>query len=67
MTARKALGALLVCVAMVSLGVGIHMFAPTLNGLKVSGLPLGYWMAAQGGPIVLAIVFAAWRSRKSTT
>jgi putative solute:sodium symporter small subunit len=67
MTARKALGAFLVCVVMVSLGVGIHIFAPTLNGLKVSGLPSGYWMAAQGGPIMLALVFASWLSRKSST
>jgi putative solute:sodium symporter small subunit len=36
----------------------IHMFAPTLNGTKVAGFPLGYYMAAQGSLIVfVAILF----------
>ena len=30
----------------------IHMFAPTLNGIKFLGFPLGFYMAAQGSLIV---------------
>lgn len=30
----------------------IHMFATGLNGIKVMGFPLGFYMAAQGSLIV---------------
>jgi putative solute:sodium symporter small subunit len=35
-------------------GVLLHVSAPTLNGLKLIGLPAGYWLAAQGAPLILA-------------
>lgn len=30
----------------------IHMFAPALNGIRILGFPLGFYMAAQGSLIV---------------
>ena len=50
--------------AWVVFGVGMHAFAPTLNGIKVWGLPLGYWVAAQGAPLLLAGL-AVWLSPRS--
>ena len=40
-------------------GLAVHVFAPTLNGLKLSGLPAGYWLAAQGAPLLLGAL-AIW-------
>ena len=57
---------LCVCSVFLVLGVGIHVFAPTLNGLKMFGLPAGYAIAAQGGPLLLAVLFVMWRSRKAS-
>jgi putative solute:sodium symporter small subunit len=33
----------------------IHMFSPTLNGIKILGFPLGFYMAAQGSLIVFVV------------
>ena len=33
-------------------GFIVHMFAPALNGIKILGFPLGFYMAAQGSLIV---------------
>ncbi len=41
-------------------GIGLHLAAPTLNGLKWSGLLGGYWLAAQGGPLLL-LALLVWR------
>ena len=30
----------------------IHMFSPSLNGIKIMGFPLGFYMAAQGSLII---------------
>ena len=30
----------------------IHMFSPVLNGVKIAGFPMGFYMAAQGSLIV---------------
>jgi putative solute:sodium symporter small subunit len=36
----------------------IHMFAPSLNGIKFIGFPLGFYMAAQGSLIAfVAMLF----------
>jgi putative solute:sodium symporter small subunit len=40
----------------VGFGWLIHAAAPTLNGLKWGALPMGFWIAAQGGPLILAIL-----------
>jgi putative solute:sodium symporter small subunit len=37
-------------------GCLIHVAAPTLNGLKWGGLPLGFWLAAQGAPLMLGLI-----------
>jgi putative solute:sodium symporter small subunit len=34
----------------------IHMFAGSLNGIKVLGFPLGYYMAAQGSLIIFVLM-----------
>lgn len=39
-------------------GFIIHMFVGSLNGIKVMGFPLGFYMAAQGSLIVfVAMLF----------
>jgi putative solute:sodium symporter small subunit len=48
-------------------GVGLHAAAPTLNGLKLSGLPLGYWTSAQLGPLLLAALLIALSNRKAAS
>jgi putative solute:sodium symporter small subunit len=47
--------------AMCWLGIGclIHAAAPTLNGVKWGALPLGFWIAAQGAPLILGVL-ACW-------
>jgi putative solute:sodium symporter small subunit len=44
-------------------GLFVHAAAPTLNGLKLGGLPLGYWLAAQGAPILLLALGLLLRAR----
>lgn len=34
----------------------VHFFAPMLNGVKLLGFPLGYYMAAQGSLIAFVIL-----------
>ncbi len=33
----------------------IHMFALVLNGVKIAGFPMGFYMAAQGSLIVFVL------------
>ena len=54
----------LVCLLFFSVGVGLHVVTPTLNGLNMMGIPAGYWVSAQGGPVVLALLLGMLRSRK---
>ena len=49
---------LLMCLVWLVFGLGLPLLAPTLNGLKPGGLPLGYWYAAQGAPLLLLAVLA---------
>jgi len=37
-------------------GVAVHVLAPAANGVKIAGLPLGYEIAAQIGPLVIAFL-----------
>lgn len=53
---------LLVVVLFAVFGVGLHVLAPTINGIKLTGLPLGYWIAAQLGPLLLALL-VVWLSK----
>jgi putative solute:sodium symporter small subunit len=39
----------------------IHMFAPTLNTIRVFGFPLGFYMAAQGS-LIAFVVLCFWNS-----
>jgi putative solute:sodium symporter small subunit len=40
----------------------IHMFAGSLNGIKVFGFPVGYYMAAQGS-LVVFVLMLFWFAR----
>jgi len=37
-------------------GLGVHFFAPQLNGIKILGFPLGFYMAAQGSLIAFVVM-----------
>ena len=56
---RNARRVVMSCLLWTVLGLAMHVFAPTFNVLKLSGLPAGYWFAAQGAPLVLAAL-ANW-------
>jgi putative solute:sodium symporter small subunit len=56
--------AVLVVVLFAIFGIGLHALASTFNGIKLAGLPLGYWLAAQFGPVVLALLLAWISARK---
>lgn len=43
-------------------GFGVHLFAPSLNGIRVFGFPLGFYMAAQGS-LVVFVVGLFWFAR----
>ena len=58
---------LLVVVLVAVFGIGLHLLAPTFNGIKLSGLPLGYWIAAQLGPLMLAVLLVRLSNRKAPT
>ena len=34
---------------------GVHLFAPSLNKIKIIGFPLGFYMAAQGSLIAFVV------------
>jgi len=36
-------------------GFAIHIFAPSLNAIRILGFPLGFYMAAQGSLIVFVV------------
>lgn len=36
-------------------GFVVHLFAPSLNGIRVLGFPLGFYIAAQGSLIVFVV------------
>lgn len=37
-------------------GFAIHVFAPSLNGIRVLGFPLGFYMAAQGSLVAFMLM-----------
>lgn len=64
MLTRKMAVAVVLSWAM--LGLAMHAFAPTFNGLKPGGVPLGYWLSAQGAPLLMGLLLlwlAAARGR----
>lgn len=36
-------------------GFVVHLFAPSLNTIRVMGFPLGFWFAAQGSLIAFVV------------
>jgi putative solute:sodium symporter small subunit len=40
---------------------GVHLFAPSLNKIKVIGFPLGFYMAAQGS-LIAFVALCFWNS-----
>jgi putative solute:sodium symporter small subunit len=36
-------------------GFAVHLFAPSLNGVRFLGFPLGFYMAAQGSLIIFVV------------
>lgn len=41
----------------------IHMFAPSLNAIRILGFPLGFYFAAQGS-LIAFVVMIFWYARK---
>jgi putative solute:sodium symporter small subunit len=41
----------------------IHMFAPSLNDIRIIGFPLGFYMAAQGS-LIAFVILIFWFARK---
>jgi putative solute:sodium symporter small subunit len=48
------------------LGLGIHLFAETLNAVVILGFPLGYFMAAQGSLIGFVVVIFWYTKRQNS-
>lgn len=44
-------------------GFGVHLFATSLNGIRIFGFPLGFYMAAQGSLIIFVVVLF-WFARR---
>lgn len=44
-------------------GFVVHLFAPQLNGIRILGFPLGFYMAAQGS-LIAFVVSLFWFARK---
>jgi putative solute:sodium symporter small subunit len=40
----------------------VHLFAPTLNSIRILGFPLGFYMAAQGS-LIIFVVQLFWFAR----
>jgi len=54
--ARPIRRALMALATIAVFGVAVHVLAPAANGVKIAGLPLGYEIAAQIGPLVIAFL-----------
>ena len=49
---------IIMMVLWVAFGFVVHMFVAPLNGIKILGFPLGFYMAAQGSLVVfVAMLF----------
>jgi putative solute:sodium symporter small subunit len=47
------------------LAVGLPLLADTLGVVRIEGLPLGYYVAAQGGLFGLVILAFVWAARQA--
>jgi putative solute:sodium symporter small subunit len=43
----------------------VHVFAPQLNGIKILGFPLGFYMAAQGSLIAFVVALFWFASKQN--
>lgn len=43
----------------------VHLFAPSLNTIKVLGFPLGFYMAAQGSLIIFVVMLYVYAVRQN--
>ena len=43
----------------------VHIFAPSLNNIRILGFPLGFYMAAQGSLIVFVVLIFWFASRQN--
>jgi putative solute:sodium symporter small subunit len=43
----------------------VHIFAPSLNGIRILGFPLGFYMAAQGSLIVFVVALFWFGKRQN--
>ena len=52
----------IILVLWVIFSFGIHLFAPSLNKIKIIGFPLGFYMAAQGS-LIIFVVLCFWNAK----
>lgn len=57
---RLALATLLVALC---IGLGLPALVQTVNLVKVAGIPLGFYIAAQGAPLILGVVLFLYARR----
>jgi putative solute:sodium symporter small subunit len=43
----------------------VHIFAPSLNSIRILGFPLGFYMAAQGSLIVFVVALFWFGKRQN--
>jgi putative solute:sodium symporter small subunit len=43
----------------------VHIFAPSLNGIRILGFPFGFYMAAQGSLIVFVVALFWFGKRQN--
>ncbi len=49
----------------VAASFAVHIFAPSLNGIRILGFPLGFYMAAQGSLIVFVVALFWFAKRQN--
>lgn len=48
----------------VVLAIGVPFIAGVANLVRIDGIPLGYYLAAQGAPVALVILAFVWAARQ---
>jgi putative solute:sodium symporter small subunit len=43
----------------------VHIFAPSLNGIRILGFPFGFYMAAQGSLIIFVVALFWFGKRQN--
>ena len=61
---KKTSGLMLIILAVWFFGgFVVHLFAPSLNGIRILGFPFGFYMAAQGS-LIIFVVGLFWFSKR---